>query len=49
MTPSTLTLDFTGIDEVRCESNLASLRQQVLNTGALDLSAHGFNFLDSCQ
>ena len=43
VTPSTLILDFTGIDEVRCGSNLASLLQQVMNTVALDFSAHSLS------
>ena len=51
VSPSILTLDFTGIDEfliVRCWPNLAFLLQ-VVNTVALDFSADNLNFLDSSQ
>ena len=49
VTPSTLTLDFTGIAElliVRCGRNLASLLQ-VVNTVALDFSPDNLSFLVS--
>ena len=51
VTPSILTLDFNGIGElliVRCGTKLVSLLQ-VVNTIALDFSAHKLTFLDSSQ